>query len=505
MLNEIKQLNEYEKNNEHSRSALKDLFDIVGDMLRLIKANLLIFILIIAVFTAGAFGYSVYSYEELYSASVTFSITPLVVSDAKNGISVYNFNYTSSFAKQMSETFPFIAQSGNLRDVIKNDLGGWINGSIEASAVTSTNIFKVTVKSSSAEDTVKIMDSFIKNFPKVSEYIMGDTRLNVIYRSDVPDKPINSADNLRHTLYGTTFGLLIDLVLFFILAIRRETIKNKDDIATKLNSKCICEIPHVKQNRGSNTSKTKLIHVGPKHPGYSEALRTVKKRVTALLGEDDKVIGITSAVGKEGKTTIAFNLASTYSKGDAKVALVDLDLFGRNLQRLLLKKPEGINGISEYCKNKDLSVDSLIYSYKNKFDVIFAGAEKVKGTSLRLTELMETLRERYDYIVVDLPACRMTSEVSNLADLCDDIFFTVRFDSTSLTDIKAAVQNILLSKAKLLGFVINDCGFSSSNGYNYYGRYRSYGYRRYGYYNSSYRYGYGYGIDELKPEKEKEE
>lgn len=503
-MNDLKQLQEFENKSGHSRSALKDLFDIVGDMLRLIKANFLIFVLIITVFTVGAFGYSVYSYEELYEATATFSITPLVVSDSTNGISVYKFNYTSSFASQMSETFPYIAQSGNLRDVIKNDLGGWINGSIEATAVTSTNVFQVTVKSSSAEDTVKIMDSFIKNFPKISEYIMGDTKLNVIYRSDVPTEPINSADNLRHTLYGTAFGLLINVVLFFILAINRETIRNKEDIATKLNSKCICEIPHVKQNRGSNTSKTKILHMGPKHPGYSEAIRTVKKRITALLSEGDKIIGVTSAIGKEGKTTIAFNLATAYSKSDAKVVLVDLDLFGRNLQRLLLKRPDEVNGISEYCKGDNDKIDSLVYNYKNKFDVVFAGSEKLKGNSVKLAEIMEELRERYDYVIVDMPACGLSSEVSAIADLCDDVFFTVRFDSTSLNNIKKALQYILYSKTKFLGFVINDCGFNSSNGYNYYGRYRSYGYRRYGYYNSSYRYGYGYGIDELKPGKKDE-
>lgn len=504
-MSDIRELNEYENKSGHSKSALKDLFDIVGDMLRLIKANLLIFVLIIAVFTVGALGYSVYSYEELYEATATFSITPLVVSDSTNGISVYKFNYTSSFAEQMSETFPYIAQSGNLRDVIKNDLGGWINGSIEATAVTSTNVFQVTVKSSSATDAVAIMDSFIKNFPKISEYIMGDTKLNIIYRSDVPTEPINSADNLRHTLYGTAFGLLINAVLFFVLAINRETIRSKEDIATKLNSKCICEIPHVKQNRGSNTSKTKILHMGPKHPGYSEAIRTVKKRITSLISEGDKIIGVTSAVGKEGKTTIAFNLATAYSKGDAKVVLVDLDLFGRNLQRLLLKRPDEINGLSEYCKSDDSKIDSFIYNYKNKFDVIFAGSEKLKSSSVKLSQVMEELREKYDYVIVDMPACGLNSEVTTIADLCDDVFFTVRFDSTSLSNIKKALQYILYSKTKFLGFVINDCGFNSSNGYNYYGRYRSYGYRRYGYYNSSYRYGYGYGIDELKPDKKGEE
>ncbi len=504
MQKDLEQLHEYEEKNKHSKSALKDLFDIGGDMLRLIRANLLIFILIIVVLTASAFGYSVYSYEELYQSTATFSIVPLVVSDSKNGISVYNFNYTSSFAEQMSETFPYIAQSGNLRDVIRNDLGGWINGSIEANAVTSTNVFRVTVSSSSATDAEKIMDSFIKNFPKISEYIMGDTKLNVIYRSEFPKTPVNSPDHFRHTIYGTIAGLLINAVLFFILAINRETIRTKEDIIIKLNSKCICEVPHVKQNRGSSSSKTKLLHMGPKHPGYSEAMRTVKKRITSMLGEDDKVIGVTSAITKEGKTTIAFNLASVYAKSDAKVVLVDLDIIGRNLQRFLLKKPEEITGVSEYCANDNITSDKIVYSYKNKFDVVFAGSQKIKSSSVRLNSLMEELREKYDYIIVDMPACRLTSDVSNIADLCDDIFFTVRFDATSLGDIKVALQNILYSKAKFLGFVINDCGFSSSNGYNYYGRYRSYGRYRYGYYNSSYRYGYGYGIDELKPDSKDE-
>ncbi len=480
---------------EKKGSAFNDLFDTVVDMLKLIKHNIIIFIAVIAIFSAGAFAYSVRSYEELYKVSSTFSITPLVSSDAGSKVSTYMFNYTATFSEQLAATFPYIAQSNNLRDVIRNDLGGYINGHIEAVAVTNTNVFQVSTVSSSPDDAVKIMDSFIENFPKISNYIIGDTRLNMIYQSPKPTKPINTPDHLRHTFYGFAFGLLINLVVFFLLALGKETVKNKNDIKQKLNSRCICEIPRVAEKHGGH-SKNSLIRVGSKRPAFSESIRALKKRTVALLGENDKIIGVTSAKKNEGKTTVAFNLANLFVTGGAKVLLIDINMKNTDLQRFMLKDPKISNGISDYCKGKVMPSE-MVYKYKNDFDIIFCGAEIPKLDSVKLNELFEYVKNDYDYIVVDMPCCTSGADVSMIADMCDDLIFTVLYDHTSVKDIKNAFRSVLYSKARFLGFVVNESAQSSS-GYYTYGRYSNgYRYNYYGRYKSK----YGYGIDDIKPEK----
>ncbi len=480
---------------ENGKSAFGDLLDIVFDMFKLIRQNLIIFLVVIAVFTVGAFGYSAYSYEALYKATATFSITPLVSADSGSSVSAYMFNYTSSFADQLASTFPYIAQSGNLRDVIKSDLGGHINGLITAEAVTSTNVFQVTVTSSSPDDAVAIINSFIENFPKISNYIIGDTRLNMIYQSDVPTKPINSSDHLRHSFYGFAFGLLINLVVFFAIALNRETVKDKNDIANNLNSRCICEIPLVPEKRGGK-NKNALLRMGSKRPAFSESIRALKKRMVALLDEDDRIIGITSAKKNEGKTTVSFNLATIFSGAGSKVLLIDLNMKNTDLQRFMLKDPKITNGIDSYCKGS-VKVSDMIYNYKDNFDIIFCGDEINKLDSTRLDKLLATLKSNYEYIIIDMPSCASAVDVSMVSDRCDALVFTVLYDSTSVKDIKNAFRSVLYSRAKFLGFVLNECGQGGSTYYSY-GKYSGYRYHSYGHYIDS---KYGYGIDSIKPEK----
>ena len=481
-MNTVNEPNEYEFDEEQSSSAFGSLFATIVDMFRLMKRYIVICIAVIVAFSSAAFVYSWRSYEALYKTTATFSITPLVAGNSTNGVSVYQFNYTSSFADQLAQTFPYVAQSNNLRDVIKSDLGGYINGTITASAVTSTNVFQVTVMSASADDTVKIMDSFIKCFPKISDYIIGDTRLNMIYRSGKPTEPVNTPDHVRHTFYGFAFGLLIDIVVFFFMALNKETIKTKTDVNVKLNGKCLGEIPTVRERSGGK-SNDGLLRAGAKRPMFFESVRFLKKRVISALDKGDKIIGITSALKGDGKTTVAFNLALTVAGNEKSVLLVDLDVKEPCLQKLLLKNPEIKNGIFNFCAG-NVKIDDMVYSYKNNFDIVFCGAPIGKSDGDKISEFLAKIKQNYDYVIIDMPDCSSGADVSMISDMCDDLAFVLKCDSTSVSNIKSSFRHILYSKARFIGFVLNKANYTGSgyygvygNGYRYgaYGRYNGYG------------------------------
>ena len=475
-------------------SALGDIIATLVDMFKLIKKRFFLFLLIILVFTGGALGYSLYCYEPLYETSATFSITPLIAGDSGSGLSVYKFNYVSSFAEQMSKTFPYIVESGSLRDVIKNEIGkGYINGTVKANPVGGSNVFDVRVQSSSPSDAQEILDAVIVNFPKISDYIIGDTRLNLIHKTETPTEPINSADNIRHTLYGTAFGAALAFALFFLMALRRETVKSKNDIKTKLNSKCICEVPHIDRKRTSSSSKDVLPSIGAKAPAFSESLRILKKRLTALLSPEEKIIAVTSTTSKEGRSTVCLNLARTLANSGAKVAYLDMDYMNGKIRQSLPVEGQPEEGIADFCKH-GVPFEKVVFKYKKDLHVFFAGSEYVRyGNDSKVNEFFARLREEYDYIVADLPACGVAAEVSTIADLCDVLLFVVKSDSTAVGDIKNSLKYILYSSARFLGFVLNN-GSSYSGGYGYYGKYKSYGRS----YIRGRRDSDGYGIDSVQ-------
>ncbi|MEE1187296.1 MAG: AAA family ATPase [Acutalibacteraceae bacterium] len=465
-------------NNEEQTQTieLKNLFATVIDMLKLMKKHIVIAVAILVVFVVTAFGYSVFTYEPVYESTATFSIIPLVASDSNNGLSVYKFNYTSTFANQMAKTFPYIVNSRNLEKLIEYDIGRKMTANISVGPVSGSNIIKVSVKSNSAEDSDEILNSFIKCYPQVSEYVFGDTKTNIIHVSDFPKEPVNSSETLKYVLFGFLAGLIIDIVIFFIIAYNRQTIKNKNDVEIKLNSKCICEIPHVIKKRISKNENL-ILKTTDKNPAFSESIRIMKKRVKSQLKDNEKIIALTSSAFGEGKTTLAYNLSQAFSMGEEKVLLIDFDLKRKNLQNLLGETTKNIYGIGDVVKQK-IKLSDAIISKSEYFDVLYSGVEQCKYSDFRIKDILESLREKYDYIVIDLPPCSLISESTLIANLSDVILFTVKSDFASVDSIKSSLQYILYSKARLIGFVVNDCAnLTGSQGrYSYYGRYNRYGY-----------------------------
>ena len=487
--------------NTTNENEYSDILTVIGRMLLLMKRHLLKVLCIIVAFVILALSYAFITYSPSYKSSVTFTITPLVLSDAESGISVYKFNSVTSFSDQMNKTFQHIAQSETLRDTITYDLGRSMNGKIIAEPITGSNIFKVTAVSPSAKDANDIMKSFVKSYPSIAEHIIGDTRIQIIHSSGMPSKPYNVPNYFLYIVIGILVGICVNLVIFYVVATYAQTIKDKTDITTKLNSHYICTVPHVYLKRNSNENVS-LIKMSPKIPDFVEGIRVLKKRVSTLLRENEKIIAITGTTLGEGSTTISYNLATAMANGNQKTLLIDMDMVGRTLQNVLLKDPKKCIGITDVItKNADL--DKVICNISENFDVLFAGSSNCKYNNSGFKKIFSELREIYDVIIVDMPPTGVLPSVSLVTDLCDNIIFTVKSDDTGISQIKRALQYILYSKARLIGFVINNHTSGSSYGYGgYSGRYRSgYGYRSRYRYRSHYRYGryssYGYGIDSV--------
>ena len=489
-------MNDFEKNShsandEMTENPTENLIITFFNMLKLMKQHILTVVLTVIVCAALALGFSLISYKPVYKTSVTFSITPLVLSDSSSGLSVYKFNYVFSFAEQMNETFPHIVESNILEENIIYDLGRTFNGKITAEPVEGSNIFKVYVQTDSPKDTAAVMDSFIKCYPKIAEHIIGDTRIKVIHRDANPTKPNNSSAFIFHTLIGAVAGLALCMVVFFIMASYRETIKDKNDVITKLNSHYICQIPNVNKKRTSKA--TGILKATSKTPGFLESVRVMKKRVKSLLREGEKIITVTSAVSGDGKTTISYNLAANFAVGKERTLLIDMDFMQKNLQKQLLQKPENCVGICDVVNGKS-TIQNAICNVSENFDILFSGTTTCKFNNPALGSILKDLRETYDCIIVDMPPCGIVSNAALIADLCDCLIFAVKSDSTSVQSIKKALQYILYSNARLIGFVLNNKDFTKGD-YGkkvYYSHYKKYGYR--------YSYNYGYGVDKIPTE-----
>jgi len=473
-------------------------------------------LLIIAALSLLAFYGCKKNYVPKYMAQASFSISTLGSSSGAAGASSISSYYNSALAEQLSKTFSYIINSQTMRQILMDRLGvNGLNGTISASNdVENAPLFTITVTSTSPDDAYEILCAVIENYPRLAQYVLGETSMSVYSPAQRPEKPYNDFSYKRDVLIAAAVGVFLSLVIFAVYALSKKTIKRKGDIKEKLNQKCLGEIPWVNVKK-RNSYSSSLVTISQKNADFSESFRYLKRRVIKHLDEDSKkILAVTSAAPGEGKTTVSYNLALAIAHSGKKVAVVDADFSRMSLQKYL-----GVTllnrGITDYVSGECSVQDIASKGESENFSIFFAGSKKIKSVPKEpLDRLFDYLRENYDYVVVDAPPCGIVSDTAQIINLADETLFVVRQDGASVSKVRRALKYVYDLNAVVMGVVLSAVqagfsGYKSEYYYGYGGRYgyygkkygyygKKYGYygKKYGYYGKSYGYGskgYGYG------------
>lgn len=212
-----------------------------------------------------------------------------------------------------------------------------------------------------------------------------------------------------------------------------------------------------------------IVTEGNKFKGV-EGYNRLKDNILYLNADGkNKVIQIESSSAKEGKTTVACNLAVSLGLTDKKVCVVDLDFRRPRVHRVFdISKDEGL---AEYFLGgapKEKIIKRT--DYKN-VDVITRGAE-IYNSSLVLVsdkfkDLIAYLREKYDYVIVDCAPVLQVSDYIHISKVTDGILFLIAYGSTTKNQVAEAIKELKKNDAKILGTVLSM--YSRKDGdYKYY-------------------------------------
>ena len=236
----------------------------------------------------------------------------------------------------------------------------------------------------------------------------------------------------------------------------------------------------------------------------NEAINTLRANIQ-LSGYDIKVVGITSAVKHEGKSSLSFQLAKSFAGLGKKTVYVDCDI--RNSHTMArLKISRRMEGLSGYLCGRAELADINYRTNIDNLNMIFTGENVPNPSELfseeRFKRLMSLLRESYDYVIVDTPPINAVIDGVLILKECDGAVMVVESGVTDRNQAVRAKQQLEYAQIRIFGAVLNKLGTRKS-GYGY-GRYGyGYGYGKYGKYGyGKYGYGYGYGnTDEDKKKK----
>lgn len=231
----------------------------------------------------------------------------------------------------------------------------------------------------------------------------------------------------------------------------------------------------------------------------TEAFRNLKAALSVSVPKKDggTAIMLTSAYPEDGKTTVTVNLALMFALSDAKVVLVDADIRKGRVAKYFKRKSSP--GLSD-CLSGQNTLDEVIHqSHLNEnLSYITCGTHSPKPYELlesnEMKGLLQELRSRYDYVIIDTPPVLLISDALALATVTDGTALVCRHNVSYVSDISRALNALEFAKANVLGIVVNDYKAPATG--KFYG-----GYKKYYYYNY---YGYGYGSTNPNDKEEEE-
>lgn len=194
-----------------------------------------------------------------------------------------------------------------------------------------------------------------------------------------------------------------------------------------------------------------------------------------FTSHDTRVVGITSSIPGEGKSSVTMNLSASMAKFGKRVIFIDGDLRKSVLLgRYRLSKP--IKGLSHYLSGQSSEEEILFKSDIDNLDLIFAGPmppnpSEVLG-SKKFTILIHSLKERYDYIFIDTPPIVSVIDPIVISNVCDGMILVIEEGTISYKIARNAVKEMEKAGSKFLGTVLNKVDFQKNSIYGeYYGKY----------------------------------
>ena len=187
---------------------------------------------------------------------------------------------------------------------------------------------------------------------------------------------------------------------------------------------------------------------------------------------------VTSSVPSEGKSTVSTNLAVSLAMAGSKVLLIDADIRRGHICKKF--KIESVPGLVEFLHQKVSSDQVVKHTDVENLDLIPAGKlQKSPGELFlhpSLDVLLNEMRAKYDFIIMDSAPLLATDDTSNLARRVDGVLFVVRGAFTSIRFARESLKRLRTRKIPLMGLVFNR-GYSTRNDsyYYYYDYYEYYG------------------------------
>ena len=336
---------------------------------------------------------------------------------------------------------------------------------------------RYTIMKREAESSRELYDGLLQKL-KAAGVLAGlrSTNLVVIDPARSTAKPVRPSYPINLGL-GLGVGLLGGIGLAFAREGFDTTLRTPQQVEAVTGLPAVGIIPELTASRARRRltilPKFNCNILDAPNSQLAESYRAVR---TALLFSNGdvppRVILVTSALPREGKTTVSLNSAIALAYQGARVLLIDADLRRAEVHACL--GVPGEPGLGELLADEAQSpVQAAECPNVPNLFVLPAGRHRqtpAEGVgSLRMRNLLHNCRSRFDFVVIDTPPVLAVTDAVVLSKSADAVLLVVRAAQTTEQSLLRARDLLLRVNARIAGVLVNRANLHSSDYYDWYG------------------------------------
>lgn len=279
------------------------------------------------------------------------------------------------------------------------------------------------------------------------------SNVSIVQAATLPVDPVRPR-RLLNILLGLLVGIFGAIGLAFVLEYLDHSIRRPEDVEARLRLPLLTCIP--------------FFRIG-NEMDYVAGVEALAAHVRSHSENSQKlhVVAMTGAHSDDGVSTIAGALAVSLAKGNKRpVLLVDANI-GQPVQHQQFDTKLS-PGLSEALSNgrRSARVRRLGRNF-HVLHILTAGKTGRKSTDLlnpdSLRQLLALLQDKYQFVVIDLPAVNEASSVAQLASVCDGVTLVVQAERSRWEVVDSAKELLLQANANILGVILNKRRFYIPN------------------------------------------
>ena len=258
----------------------------------------------------------------------------------------------------------------------------------------------------------------------------------------------------RTVVLAFMLGLMLGTGAALLLGHLDDTIKNPDDLLQKIGIPSLGVVPIMPVDAKGNFEQ----YWDNTQNAYAEALRSIRTAlVLSSLDRPAKIIVLTSSVESEGKSAIALNLGAALAQME-KTLIIGADLRRPSLATRCGLQPNH-KGLSHFVSGAAELEECIEFLEASSLHVMPAGLIPANPlemvSSERFSEALDTLRGKFDRIIIDSAPLGAVSDALILSSLADAAIFIIKANSTLASNAKRHVARMQASNLPLVGAILN--------------------------------------------------